>query len=425
MRGPLRSFPVALAAIVAFAIGLRLFYSLHVVQDDPLLGDGLEFHLLANLVADGHGYSQPFVFEDTGRVVPTADKPPLYPLYLALFSALGGDGWQAHQIAGALVGGGTVAAIGFLGRRVGGGGVGLVAAGIGAVYPMLVASDGSLRSESLYALLIALALIAAYRLLDRPSVWRAAALGATIALAALTRGEALALLVLLVVPVALRSRAGWRPALAAAGACALVLAPWLVRCWVQFDQPVLIATNTGGLLAGANCDRTYHGEFIGQWAFDCLHPPPRTRNEAERSAELRDRGLDYARDHSGRAPVVGAVRVLRTWELYRPLQNARFEQFFEGRALRWEHAGLGMFYVLAALAAYGALLLRRRGQTLAILLAPILLVTLTSLFAYGFTRFRVAAEVPVVVLAAVALMGLRSSLRPRPRAAGLAARAMD
>jgi 4-amino-4-deoxy-L-arabinose transferase-like glycosyltransferase len=413
VRPRTRSFPLALAAIVVLALALRLVYSLLVVRDDPLIGDGLEFHLLANLIADGHGYSQPFVFQDTGAIHATADKAPLYPLYLSLFSVLGGDGWQAHQVAGALLGAGTVTALGFLGRRVGGDAVGLVAALIGAVYPMLVAADGSLRSESLYALLIALTLIAAYRFLDRPTPGRAATLGAAIALATLTRGEALALLLLLV-PLARRAGVGWRPVAAAAAASALVLAPWLVRCWVKFDQPVLISTNVGGLLAGANCERTYHGDFVGQWAFECL-PPPSVANEAKVSAELRDRGLDYASDHAGRAPVVAAVRVLRTWELYRPRQNAKFEEFFEGRALYWEYAGLAIFYALAALGVFGALVLRRREEPLAILLAPPLLVTLMSATGYGFTRFRVAAEIPIVVLAAVALVSLSTRTRTRNR----------
>jgi asparagine N-glycosylation enzyme membrane subunit Stt3 len=62
-----------------------------------------------------------------------------------------------------------------------------------------------------------------------------------------------------------------------------------------------------------------------------------------------------------------------------------------------------MYYVLALLAIYGVVLLRRRGRPLLILLAPIVMVTLNSALSFGTTRFRLAAEIPLVVLAAVAI----------------------
>jgi hypothetical protein len=51
----------------------------------------------------------------------------------------------------------------------------------------------------------------------------------------------------------------------------------------------------------------------------------------------------------------------------------------------------------------GALVMRGRGRDLWILLAPIAMVTLVALTTYGTTRFRMAAEPSIVLLAAVAL----------------------
>lgn len=406
-----------MAAIGLLALGLRLAYGLLLVQDDPLLGDGLAFHQIANLLADGHGYSSPGPFLATGEEVPTADKPPLYPLLLTPFSIISGGTWQAHQVAGALIGTATVVAVGLLGRRLGGDRVGLVAAGLAALYPVLVATDGSLRSESPFALATALVLIAAYRFLDRTNARRAAVLGAAIGLAALARSEAVALLVLMVLPLAVRgARHGPRRAALVAvsvAACGLVLAPWLVRTWIQLDAPVAISTNSGGLLAGANCDEVYSGDFLGQWSFDCL-PDNAGKSEAEASAALRDKGLRYARDHADRLPVVIPVRVMRTWELYRPRQQATFEAFFEGRNLFLAQAGVAFYYLLVPLAIYGLVLLRRRGDPLVIMAAPAVVVTLVSIGAYGFTRFRVAADVTLVALAALALVALVEGRRRSP-----------
>ncbi|HVI19195.1 MAG TPA: hypothetical protein VM712_12490, partial [Gaiellales bacterium] len=64
-------------------------------------------------------------------------------------------------------------------------------------------------------------------------------------------------------------------------------------------------------------------------------------------------------------------------------------------------------------AAAGALLLRRRGQPLRILLVPVVFVTLVAALTYGSTRFRVAAEPALLVLAAVAAAALWDRFRAR------------
>src|SRR3712207_9300748 len=115
-------------------------------------------------------------------------RPPrstLFP-YTTLFRSL--------RLLGAATGGATVALVGVLGRQLAGARAGLLAAGLAAVYPTLIAADGALMSESLFGLLVALSLLAAHRLLDAPGVGRALVLGALAGLAALTRGEALLLL---------------------------------------------------------------------------------------------------------------------------------------------------------------------------------------------------------------------------------------
>jgi hypothetical protein len=343
---------------------------------------------------------------------PSAEHPPLYPTLLAAVSALGGDGLGAHRIASCFMGAGTVAAIGFLGRRVGGARVGLLAGTIAALHPLLVLTDETLYSESLYGLTIALALIAAYRYLDRTTGRRAAVLGGAIGLAAMTRSEALLLLVLLAVPVMWRARVHrLRHAALAAVACVVVIAPWTIRSTLALDSPVLVSTNLGGLLAGANCHATYYTADIGTWKFTCFGPLPRFDRQAELAAYLRRKGLRYARHHAGRVPVVVAARVGRVWDIYRPLQNADYEAFYEGRQLTASQIGLGVYYVLLALAVYGAVVLRRRRETLLVLLAPFALVTLMAALSYGITRFRIPADVALVVLAAVACDALMRRLR--------------
>ena len=68
--------------------------------------------------------------------------------------------------------------------------------------------------------------------------------------------------------------------------------------------------------------------------------------------------------------------------------------------------------MLAPLAILGAVLLRRTRRPWALMLAPVVMVAFVSVTAYGFTRFRVAAEPALIVLAAVALTGAWGARRP-------------
>ena len=217
--------------------------------------------------------------------------------------------------------------MGLVGRRLAGERTRPLAAGIAAIYAPLVINDSVLMSESLYGLLIALVLLAALRYRDNPGPTAALVLGVAIGLAALTRSEAL-LLVLLLAPLVLRSPGGRRArdlALVALAvfACAL---PWALRNSFTFDEPVLLTTGDGSVFAAANLPTTYSGPLMGAWNAGALFETPagRTavRNEAVQSRRWRKEGLDYAADHATRVPAVVAVRIMRTWSIY-PLTPSR------------------------------------------------------------------------------------------------------
>src|SRR3954453_142965 len=232
MSVPRGSFRARLAALVAGAVALRLLFVLVLARDGPMGRDSQFFPAEANLVANGRGYIEPFLDAAYGLHVPTAAHPPLYPTVLAAWSWLGGDGVLAQRSLGALFGAVTIVLVALIGRRVGGERVGLAAALVAALYPLFVAAGGAPMSESLYGMLIAATLLTALRLRDAPSTRLAVALGALIALAALTRSEAFLLLLLTALPLTWRTK---KQALALIAACIVVLAPWTIRNWSAFD----------------------------------------------------------------------------------------------------------------------------------------------------------------------------------------------
>jgi 4-amino-4-deoxy-L-arabinose transferase-like glycosyltransferase len=399
-----RTFAARLALIAGLGLALRVAYVLLLADDVTGSGDYHFYHGVANLLAEGHGFSDPFAFvAEHGVEHPTATHPPLWPALLSLASLAGATGEVSHKLVGCLVGAAVIVAVGMLGRRIGGPRLGLIAAALAAVYPVLVTADGALMSEPLYGLFIALALLAAHTLLERPAPGWAALLGAVVALAALTRSEALLLLPLLLAPAALSGpgpgRARWLRLAAGVGACLLVLAPWTLRNWSAFDRFVLISTNDGTMLAGANCPPSYHGPNMGGWDFECISKVRPGEDDAERSRRWRREGLEYARDNAGRLPIVIPVRVLRTWELWQPLEQV---QFAEGRYRPLVRVGVAWYFALLPLAGLGVLALRGRRE-LWLLLAPVAMVVVTSAVGYGVPRLRHAAEIPLVVLAAVGI----------------------
>jgi 4-amino-4-deoxy-L-arabinose transferase-like glycosyltransferase len=381
-------------------VALRIVHVLFVAPSTAIFTDGFFFHWVAHFVADGHGYVNPADQLFHGHTVATAGHPPLYTYALAGADKLGITSDEAQRSLGCLFGAGTIAAVGVLGRRVRGDRVGLLAALVAALNPLLIAADGALMSETLYGLLIALALIAAYRVRDAPSPARAALLGLAVGLCALTRAEALLLLPLLVLPGCWRR---WRLAGVALVASLVVVAPWTIRNWSAFGRPVLISTNDGITLAGSNCGATYAGRDLGSFRPDCIGPVAFPANEARQAARYRSNAVSYAGHRAGRVPLVVAVRVLRLWGLYQPTRLANDSQ---NRRRAMQVAGILVSYVLLPFVLFGAVTLRRLREPLSVLAAPIVLVTLTAALTYGGLRLRHAAEIPLMVLAAVGLVTL-------------------
>ena len=416
-----RRFPAALAGIAAAGLAVRLLYVLALSPDTRGRGDALFFHEQARLIGDGRGFIEPLGFLLDGSATPTVFHPPLFSYFLGGVSALGGEGWTAHRVAGCLLGVATIAAVGLAARRWAGPRAGLAAAAVAASYPVMIAADGAVMSESLYTALIAVALLAAVHLADEPSPRPAALLGAAIGLAALTRSEALLLVPLLAVPLAWRAGPGARrlPVAAAVVGALVIVLPWTVRNYVEFDRVVPVSASYGTLMAGANCDRTYSGRDLGSWHIRCAHRPGAPRDELERNDRNFDRATAYMGDHAAEVPKVMAVRLLRTLDLWQPMRQAREA---EGREPRFAQAGVVAWWLLAPLGLYGALLLRRRRRPLLPLVAPLVLVAAISLTAWGIPRFRAAAEVPLAICAGAALSSFGRGGGPSAAAPGARAR---
>jgi 4-amino-4-deoxy-L-arabinose transferase-like glycosyltransferase len=446
-----RRFALGLALITAIGVVWRVVFVLATKGGDAPTSDGAFYHGQALAIADGAGYVDPFLYRFGDVEVAAAHHPPLYPGMLGVASFLGLDSPAAHRVLTALVGGVTIVLVALVARRLAGDRAGLVAAGIAAaVYPNLWVNDSLILSESLYSAFIALTLLTAYRFWDHRDGRRAVELGAAIALAALTRAEASNLLILLAVPLALLlPQVAWRRRLqllaATGGAAVLVMAPWLVHNLLRFEEPVLLSFGAGGVLPQANCDVTYDGPLLGYWdgkrcpfpdeemvpEFFAPNPDPEVaaqqaieslgdQDESEIAREGLDRGLDYINEHRGRAVVVAGARVGRIWGVFRPAQSINLDEQVEGRSRTASTVGLVVYYELVALSVAALVLLKRRGQPILPFISLALMVTVTAAVAIGITRYRMPAEVGLVILSGVAIDAAIRWVRrePQPPPAG-------
>lgn len=398
---------------------MRLTYTLGWQDVDSFGGDPRYYHEAANLLASGHGFLHPFARE-LGVDLPGADHPPGYVVLLAIPSALGLGTVTAHQVTSCIVGAVTVWLVGLLGRRLAGPRAGLIAAGLAAAYPNLWIYDAAVMSETLAMCLAVAVSLLALRAWDHPGRGQFVALGAAIGAATLARAEGLMLLGILVLPLVARvpQLAGWRPRLdrvaVATAASLAVLAPWVVANLVRFEHPSTLSTQLGPTLEVANCDDTYSGRLLGSWSIACASPWSGTTDRSTLDLETRERALDYVGEHRDRVPIVVAARLGRTWGLYVPAEQIEVDAFSEARPLPLSQVGLGCFYVVAAGAIVGFVVLRARGVPTLPVTVWILNVTITVALVYGSTRFRAPAEPSLVVLAAVGVDALLRARAPAP-----------
>jgi 4-amino-4-deoxy-L-arabinose transferase-like glycosyltransferase len=380
-----------------------------------LLNDSLYYSWQGYQLAHG------VYFKDLFGVREAAEHGPFTAIVLAPVS------WGAHVVfqqrfATATLGVATVALIGILGRRIGGSRVGLVAAGIAAVYPNLWINDGLVMSESLGALLVTLILLALLALLDRPDVRRALLVGALFGLAVLTRSE-----LILAVPIAALVTWRWisprrdviRLVLAMGAATLIVIAPWVVYNMGRFQQNVLLSTNDGTTLIGANCPETYSSAALGGWSLYCVldvQGPPGA-DDSVRSSIQRRTAISYAKHHLSRLPLVALARLARGADLYK-VDNLVHQDVGEEKA-RWASwAGIVSWWILAPMAGIGLTRTNRRAAS--VLLVPIVLVGVTCIAFYGAHRLRLPLEPAVVVGAAILLCSLAQRRHDHPRHARLA-----
>lgn len=433
MSRRLSRFWVALALIVVVGLTGR-FVSMSLWAPKTGLdlgGDAVYYHEAANLLADGKGFIDPYrylfggseqvrlsdgriieVITPVGHVEPTAGHPPVYVMYLGVFSKLGFSSISAHLIASIFLGAASIVLAGLLGRSWRNEKVGLIAASLTAVYANIWVNDLVLMSETAAIFFTFVTTIFGLRFVRQPSRGNAALFAVAAALAALSRAELLLFLPIVAAVALCRAPLPWRERIfrytIAGVVCCLVLAPWVIRNNMVMEEPLTLSDGTGTVMVQANCDDTYYGNHLGYWSLRCGYPQPYGPNgelldESQRDVVVRDRAMTYISNHKTRlVTVIVPARIARMWGFYQPLEQVRLD-IGEGRPSIPAKLGFIQYVVLVPLALFGFVLQWRRKQPVLVVGLWVVLATITAATAFGTTRYRTAAEVSIVMFAAISL----------------------
>ncbi len=398
-------------------------------------GDALYHHAQANLMADGHWFKNPLEYGGTGTLVESAGDPPAYTLLLSFFSRFGMDTVTWHRSLSTLFGLALIVLIGMFVRRLAGDLAGVVAAALAAAHPLMWINDMMLMSESLYQPMVVITLWAAYAWIQTPDHRHAAWLGAALALAALTRSEAVTLFIFMVLPLMwwtreLVPRERARQIMVCGFTGLAVMAPWLIYNNLRFERPVTLSSSPGTVWMAGSCDSAWDGESLGFWV-DCFTErglwddfeaalPGVTKpvgegrviyDETVRDEFNREQAWRYTVDNWHRYPKVALARMGRSLDLFRVGHTLRQNYELEGR---WEEPsilGIAFYYALIPISALGAAVMWGRRERLTPLLAMWPTILFASATTFGLTRYRVPIDIAMIVLSAVAAAWLWPRVR--------------
>ena len=391
---------------VAIALGLivRVVYVL-VTWDHTLVGDEPEYHSEAAFLADGKWF-----WSDTpyGIPHPSAWKTPGYPFFVGVLYALGGKNPDAVMLLQVLVFGPlTIALTWLLGRRLFGAWVGTAAAFVAALHPFVWQFEARLFAE---ALAVPLTLAILLLVLDRKPPMRAVvAAGALAGVLILIKPSALTILAAVVAAVLVGwgLRQGLSRAAVAVGVCVLVIAPWTIRNYAEFDSFLPLSVQDAGIYGVFNDEAAHDDDHPWIWRpftardaplFDKAHP----LDDDELRNELRENALEYVEDHPSAVPkAVFWNGLTRFWDVRDP-NEALNEVKFQGRSRTLTWIGLVIWWILLPLGLIGLWMARRR-LGISVPLAAMFVLASFVYIANSGTRYRAPFEPVFAILACSAI----------------------
>jgi len=408
-----------LLVVLALALVVRVCYLIyyHNMPDwSQLTVDNYYHHHWAQSIAEGN------ILGDT-----TYFRAPFYVFCLAFLYALWGTSLWVGRLFGLAVGLGSVAMTYLLGRRIFNTKVGLIAALLQSIYPVMIYFESELLLDPLFTLLLQLAV---YRLLiwwESKKTKDALLTGLLVGLASITRPTALIFIPLIVFLLILTfkpARLWVKQTIVFILAASLVIAPLLVRNLIVADDPVLIASQGGiNLYIGNNNaadgvsavlpEPLGHNWSIKEVTYLAQQEAGKRLKPGEVSSYWANKSLNWMTKN----PLAFTKLYLK--KLYysfsnREISNNRNLGWFFNQVpiLKYNPLSFGILFMLTLVAIVAGF--KQRSQVRLLSLSIIAYVLITSIFFFN-SRFRLPLVPYYLVLSAFGLVTLIHHLRSKQK----------
>ena len=360
-------------------------------------------------------FAQTFVHHGTFGFIPgepSAYTQPLYGFFLIPIYWIFGRTWWAVGGAQIIVATATALLVYAIGARVMSRRAGMVAAVLATLNPYLVWHDVHLNREVLDQLVTAALILCTLIAAERRSLPWATAVGVCGGLALLGNVRLAFLPLVLAAYLLFRNGWSWAP-VAVVAAAAVTVAPWVIRNRVEVGCFAL--TTDARALWKANNEQTYRLLASGKWIDDVKDPPHHPFPNPEEARDYyratgkklhvtecanqnyyQHKTWVFVRDHPGEKAKLAGQAVRMEWD---PRTTASATDSGHGVIRNWAQPLYMSF--LYALGLLGVAVAPRRFVGLA--LAMLAYQTLAAMVFVGATRYRVATDFLIALLAVGAL----------------------
>ena len=360
-------------------------------------------------------FAQTFVHHGTFGFIPgepSAYTQPLYGFFLVPIYWIFGRTWWAVGGAQIVIAAATAFLVYAIGTRVSSRRAGTIAAVLATLNPYLVWHDVHLNREVLDQLVAAALILCTLVAADRRSARWAAAAGIFGGLAVLSNVRLLFIPLVVAAYLVIRSGWSWAP-VALLVAAALTVTPWVIRNKVQVGCFAL--TTDGRALWKANNAQTYGLLAQGKWIDDVKDPPHHPFPNPEEARDLyRQTGVKHHVDECANQ----AYYQHKAWKFVRDHPSEKTKLAGQAVRMEWDprttasatDSGHGAIRSLAqplytsllyALGLIGIFVTARWFAGLA--LAVLAYQTLAAIVFVGATRYRMATDFLIALLAAGAV----------------------
>jgi 4-amino-4-deoxy-L-arabinose transferase-like glycosyltransferase len=252
---------VILALVIRF--GASMFFTS--LNAEPQKDERIFTKIAWNL-ATGNGYS-------LNGEIPTARRPPAYPLLIAGVFSIFGKSWVAARVVNVIMSAITIWVIYLIGCRLFNKTVGTIAALISAFYPAFIQYSLRLYSDTFFVFILSIVILLFIHIYESPDTLKMMLVcGVLIGMAILTRSELLFFIPFVFVWTYLVYRQ-FLPTLRASAIILipllLIVGPWLIRNYIVLDG-FMVSSNLGRVMWGVHNPETFSDlNLMGGWS-----PPP-------------------------------------------------------------------------------------------------------------------------------------------------------